>query len=106
MLHERGVLCAMKRYEDEGDDDAVLLDTQLPLGDPRLYRTSTTSPPFVDSVMTPLNEVHDIGPLALIHGHEPGPIVAAQHGPPVGLRLCEDANNIVSPLAPLLGYPR
>ncbi len=61
---------------------------------------------FVEAVKKTLKELDGHYALVMIHGDEPGTIMAAKHGPPLVVGLGENENIIASDVAPLLAYTR
>ena len=61
---------------------------------------------FVDAVKKTLKELDGHYALVMIHGDEPGTIVAAKQGPPLVVGIGEGENIVASDVAPLLGYTR
>ena len=61
---------------------------------------------FVPAVKKTLKELEGHYALVMIHGDEPGTIVAAKHGPPLVVGLGENENIVASDVAPLLAYTR
>jgi len=61
---------------------------------------------FVEAVKKTLKELDGHYALVMIHGDEPGTIIAAKHGPPLVVGLGENENIIASDVAPLLAYTR
>ncbi|HXG59015.1 MAG TPA: glutamine--fructose-6-phosphate transaminase (isomerizing) [Thermoanaerobaculia bacterium] len=61
---------------------------------------------FVDAVRGTLRELEGHYALVMIHGDEPGTIVAAKNGPPLVIGLGENENIVASDVAPLLSYTR
>ncbi|MEO8036976.1 MAG: glutamine--fructose-6-phosphate transaminase (isomerizing), partial [Acidobacteriota bacterium] len=61
---------------------------------------------FVEAAKKTLKELQGHYALVMIHGAEPGTIVAAKQGPPLVIGLGENENIIASDVAPLLAYTR
>ena len=61
---------------------------------------------FVDAVKATLKELEGHYALVMIHGDEPGTIIAAKQGPPLVVGLGDGENIVASDVAPLLGYTR
>ncbi len=61
---------------------------------------------FVPAVKKTLKELEGHYALVMIHGDEPGTIVAAKQGPPLVVGLGEGENIVASDVAPLLAYTR
>jgi glucosamine--fructose-6-phosphate aminotransferase (isomerizing) len=61
---------------------------------------------FVPAVKKTLKELEGHYALVMIHGDEPGTIIAAKHGPPLVVGLGEGENIVASDVAPLLSYTR
>jgi glucosamine--fructose-6-phosphate aminotransferase (isomerizing) len=61
---------------------------------------------FAEAAKKTLKELQGHYALVMIHGAEPGTIVAAKQGPPLVIGVGEDENIVASDVAPLLAYTR
>ena len=61
---------------------------------------------FVPAVKKTLKELDGHYALVMIHGDEPGTIIAAKHGPPLVIGIGDGENIVASDAAPLLAYTR
>src|SRR6476469_7186169 len=61
---------------------------------------------FVPAVKKTLKELEGHYALVMIHGDEPGTIIAAKHGPPLVIGVGDGENIVASDAAPLLAYTR
>jgi glucosamine--fructose-6-phosphate aminotransferase (isomerizing) len=68
-----------------------------------LMKDGTT---FIEAVRKTLKQLEGHYALVMIHGDQPGTIVAAKHGPPLVVGLGEGENIVASDVAPLLAYTR
>ena len=71
-----------------------------------IEETMKSGTKFVPAVKKTLKELEGHYALVMIHGDEPGTIVAAKHGPPLVIGLGDGENIVASDVAPLLAYTR
>ena len=93
-----------QRLQKSGHEFKTETDTEVVAH--LIEETMKSGMPFVDAVKKTLKELDGHYALVMIHGDEPGTIIAAKQGPPLVVGIGDGENIVASDVAPLLGYTR